>query len=676
MSFAKLFGGILAFYSVFIYFYPYLIPHLSWMPIEFRYCFDQIHLVRGIHLMLCIGALAFLAYGKKTSFVSNLILSALSLPCALVLAVTVNDLVVSLLILLLWFLTFPLDAILGFAKKQIDWKFVLLLLYLPATMYLIVDYEKILYRVVFPTSLDILVGWTMILLLLYATNVKIGWPLPAIVLIFVLYTLFGSNIPPPIGHNFRDIPLAIGKTWMETEAGIFGLPLGVSAKYIVYFTILAGVLRAIGITKFISDFALAFLGRSPQDVGRATSVYSAIMGMVSGSGVAVTTTVATTMLSPFKKAGYDERFASAFIAGTGTAALITPPILGAAAFIMMEVMGIDYKTLIIMTILPAFIYYVSLQIYLELYTRKVGLKRQIDVQKKSKREVLKDIYLLLPLVLLILMIFQGHTIATSVLSATFLAVAIGILRRAKISEIARGFIDGALDVIPVALATACAGLILHTLLVTGLGMKIEEIVRFVSGGNYYVTLLLLAIFTLLLGMGVPPTASYVIVSALVVPTAIKLAILNGFPEMIAHYSVHVFAFYYAVLADVTPPVALAAYAAAAVAGQNPLRIAVLSAKIAIIKYLIAFTFVLAPAGAALLIVPYLDAPIEIFLRVTLVVLAALAINSATVGHFRKDLNYAKRAILFLAGLFLIFPFAITNVLGLILIAILLVLEFR
>ncbi|MEM0089155.1 MAG: TRAP transporter fused permease subunit [Archaeoglobaceae archaeon] len=675
MSFAKIFGGVLAFYSIFIIFYPYFIPYLLWLPPEVRYCFDQIHLIRGIHLMLCIGALAFMAYGKRTSIASNLILSALSLPCAIILAiVTANDLLISSLVILLWFSTFPLDAILGHFDKRIDWKFVLLLLYLPATFYLILDYEKIIYRVVFPTNLDILVGWTMILLLLYATNVKIGWPLPAIVLVFVLYTLLGYNIPPPIGHTFRDIPLAIGKSWMETEAGIFGLPLGVSAKYIVYFTILAGVLRAIGITKFISDFASAFLGRSPQDVGRATTVYSAVMGMVSGSGVAVTTTVATTMLSSFKKAGYDDKFASAFMAGTGTAALITPPILGAAAFIMMEVMGIDYKTLIVMTILPALLYYISLQIYLELYTRKIGLKTQIDVHKKSKKEVLKESYFLLPIALLIAMIFQGYTIVTSVLSATFLAVAIGILRRAKISEIAKGFSDGALDVIPVALATACAGLILHALLVTGLGMKIEEIVRFLSAGNYYVTLVLLAIFTLLLGMGVPPTASYVIVSALVIPAAIKLAILNGFPETIAHYGVHVFAFYYAILADVTPPVALAAYAAAAVAGENPLRIAVLSAKIAIIKYLLAFTFVIAPAGAALLIVPYLDAPLEIVLRTLFVIVATIAINSATVGYFRGDLNYTRRAILFFAGLLLIVPFTITNVLGLILTAV--VLKFK
>ncbi|MEM4712643.1 MAG: TRAP transporter large permease subunit, partial [Archaeoglobaceae archaeon] len=332
--------------------------------------------------------------------------------------------------------------------------------------------------------------------------------------------------------------------------------------------------------------------------------------------------------------------------------------------------------LIIMTILPAVLYYISLQVYLELYTRKIGLKKQIDVQKKSKKEVLRESYLLLPIALLIAMIFQGHTIATAVLSATFLAVAIGILRRVKLSEIAKGFSDGALDVIPVALATACAGLILHALLVTGLGMKIEEIVRFLSAGNYYITLLLLAIFTLILGMGVPPTASYVIVSALVIPAAIKLAILNGFPEMVAHYSVHVFAFYYAILADVTPPVALAAYAAAAVAGQNPLRVAVSSAKIAIIKYLLAFTFVLAPAGAALLIIPYLDAPFEIVLRALLVIIAIFAINSATVGYFRKDLNYAKRAILFFAGLLLIAPFTITNVLGLILTAIVLGLELR
>uniref|UniRef100_A0A7J2TM56 TRAP transporter fused permease subunit n=1 Tax=Archaeoglobus fulgidus TaxID=2234 RepID=A0A7J2TM56_ARCFL len=666
MSLARYFGGLLAFYSIFILSYPYLIPYLAWLPLGIRYCFDQIHLIRGIHLMLCIGALAFLAYGKRTSLLGDALLSAMSLPCAAILSVTVKDPLISLMILILWFATFPLDAILGALKRQIKWKFVILLLYIPATLYLIVDYEKIIYRVVFPTDLDVLVGWTMILLLLYATNVKISWPLPAIVLVFLNYTLFGSNLPPPIGHTFRDIPLAIGKAWMETEAGIFGLPLGVSAKYIVYFTILAGVLQAIGITKFISDFASAFLGRAPQDVGRATTVYSAVMGMVSGSGVAVTTTVATTMLSSFRRAGYDEKFSSAFIAGTGTAALITPPILGAAAFIMMEVMGIDYKTLIIMTILPALLYYFSLQVYLELYTRKHGLKATGDVERRSKKDVLKQLYMLLPIAVLIYMIFQGYTIAMSVVTATFIACLIGIARRVKPLEILKGFSSGALDVIPVALACACAGLILHSLLVTGLGMKIEEIVRFLSAGNYYICLILLAIFTLILGMGVPPTASYVIVSALVIPATIKLAVDHGFPEIVAHYSVHVFAFYYAILADVTPPVALAAYAAAAVAGQNPLRIAIIAAKIAIIKYLLAFSFVLAPAGSALLIVLHLDNPLEIVARAVLVALSAIAINSATVGYFRGNLNLASRAILLVAGVLLIIPLQITNVMGLIL----------
>jgi TRAP transporter 4TM/12TM fusion protein len=676
MSLARYFGGLLAFYSIFILFYPDLIPYLTWLPTSIRYCFDQIHLIRGIHLMLCISALAFLAYGKKTSFLGNAILSVMSLPCAIILSLVIKNPAASFMIFLLWFATFPLDAIFSAIKKQVNWKFIILLLYLPATIYLIIDYEKIIYRIVFPTDLDVLIGWTMILLLLYATNIKIGWPLPAIVLVFLNYTLFGSNIPPPIGHNFRDIPLAIGKSWMETEAGIFGLPLGVSAGYIVYFTILGGVLQAIGITKFISEFASAFLGRSPQDVGRATTVYSAVMGMVSGSGVAVTTTVATTMLPSFRKAGYDDKFSSAFIAGTGTAALITPPVLGAAAFIMMEVIGVDYKTLIVMTILPALLYYLSLQIYLELFTKKHRLTKLSDVEKRRKKDVIRELYMLLPIAILIYMIFQGYTIAMSAVTAIFVSCLIGLVRRVKIRDLLKGFSDGALDVIPVALACACAGIILHSLLVTGLGMKIEEIVRFISAGNYYISLLLLAIFTLILGMGVPPTASYVIVSALVIPATVKLAIAQGFPEVVAHYSVHVFAFYYAILADVTPPVALAAYAAAAVAGQNPLRVAVVAAKIAIIKYLIAFSFVLAPAGSALLIVLHLNNPAEIVIRAVLISVSAIAINSATVGYFRRNLNILKRTVLFVAGIMLIIPLTLTNVLGLILVALMLVPEFR
>lgn len=662
MRMEKVFGYILAAYSIFIFFYPYLIPYLQWLPMSIKYCFDQIHLVRGIHLMLCMGALAFLSRGKRPSIKSSLILTALSLPSmAVIISITASEPIISALALLIWLLTFPLDALVEYTKKELDVRYLLLLLYIPVTLYLINDYEAIIYRVVFPTNLDVLVGWVMIILLLYGTNLKIGWPLPAIILVFLNYTLLGYNIPPPVGHSFTDVPLAIGKAWMETEAGIFGLPLGVSAKYIVYFTILAGVLRAIGITDFIADFAYAFLGKSPQDVGRATTIYSATMGMVSGSGVAVTTTVSTTMLPAFRRAGYDDIFSSAFIAGTGSAALITPPILGAAAFIMMEVIGIDYKTLIIMTILPAVIYYISLQIYLELYTRKIGLKTLDTEIRKSKIEVLKESYYLLPIIVLIYLVFRGYTISMAVITAVAVAVIIGLLKRERIGKILSGFSEGALDVIPVALATACAGLVLHALLVTGLGLKIEEIVRFVSGGNYYVTLLLLAIFTLILGMGVPPVASYVIVSALIVPATIVLAIENGFPEIIAHYAVHVFAFYYAVLAEITPPVALAAYAAAAISGQNPLRVGVTAATIALIKYLIGFTFVLGPAGSALLIIPYLHSPAEILIRTLLVLGAAFAINVSTVGYFRGTLNKPIRALWFLAGIMLILPFYQWNI---------------
>jgi TRAP transporter 4TM/12TM fusion protein len=676
MRLEKIFGYTLAAYSIFIYLYPYFLPYLQWLPMSVKYAFDQVHLIRGIHLMLCMGALAFLAQGKRPSLISSLILTAFSLPSVYVLVnITSSDLLIAMLIFIVWLLTFPLDAVVEYTKKELDWRYLLLLLYIPATIYLIKDYEAIIYRVVFPTNTDILVGWIMIILLLYGTNLKIGWPLPAIILVFLNYTLLGYSIPPPVGHTFTDVPLAIGKAWMETEAGIFGLPLGVSAKYIIYFTILAGVLRAIGITDFIADFAYAFLGRAPQDVGRATTIYSATMGMVSGSGVAVTTTVATTMLSSFKRAGYDERFAAAFIAGTGSAALITPPILGAAAFIMMEVIGVDYKTLIIMTILPAVLYYLSLQIYLELYTKKIGLKTLDTETKRSKKDVLKESYYLLPIAVLIYLVFRGYTVSTSVMAAVVVAVVIGLLKREKITKILRGFSDGALDVIPVALATACAGIVLHALLVTGLGLKIEEIVRFVSGGNYYVTLFLLAVFTLILGMGVPPVASYVIVSALIVPATIVLAIENGFPELVAHYAVHVFAFYYAVLAEITPPVALAAYAAAAISGQNPLRVGVTAALIALIKYLIGFAFVLGPAGSALLIIPYLHNPAEIVLRTVLVVGAAFAINVSTVGYFRSEISRFERPLWFASGLMLIVPFHLWNIAGVLILAAMMALAF-
>jgi TRAP transporter 4TM/12TM fusion protein len=388
--------------------------------------------------------------------------------------------------------------------------------------------------------------------------------------------------------------------------------------------------------------------------------------MVSGSGVAVTTTVGTTMIPAFRKAGYDDTFSAAFTAGTGTGALITPPILGAAAFIMMEVIGIDYKTLIIMTILPAILYYISLQLYLELYTRKIGLTKKIILSSESKRINIRLLYLLIPIVLLIIMVSYGYTISISVVTAIFTSIILGIISketRPTLLRLLSGFARGAVDVIPVALATGSAGIVLHALLVTGLGLKMEEVIRFLSGGNFYITLILLAMFTLILGMGVPPTASYVIASALIAPSAISLAVKNGFPIEIASYSVHMFTFYYAVLADVTPPVALAVYAAAALVRKNPMEVGVRAATIALPKYLLGYSFAVAPLGASILIIPFLNDPLNIVLRSIFVIISLFFINVSTVGYLKREIVKWKRILYLISGVMTLLPFLTLNLLG-------------
>lgn len=667
-------GFIFAVYSIFIIFYSYLIPYLTWVPQWIRYIFDQEHLIRAVHLSFSITILALLTFKQPVSIKGEIILTILSFPSMLaIMMYELNiSLILSLLVFLTWILTFPLNLL----QKVIDIKIlglirsVILLTSIPATLYLIINYEAILYRVVSPTATDMLIGWILLLTLLYATDIKIGWILSALIFIFFDYIIYGNYISPPLGHPPIDISLALGKAWMETEAGIYGLPLGVSAKYIIYFTILGGVLEAVGITKLISNIALALVGKKPQGIGRAATVFSALMGTVSGSGVAVTTTVGTTMLQSFKKAGYDDTFSAAFIAGTGTAALITPPVLGAAAFIMMEVIGIDYKTLIIMTILPAFLYYLSLQTYLELYTRKIKITKELSIE--GSKVQIKLLYLLIPIALLIIMVAYGYTIAISVISAIFLSVILGIISketRPTLLKLLEGFAKGAIDVIPVALATGSAGIVLHALLVTGLGLKMEEVIRFLSGGNFYITLILLAGFTLLLGMGVPPTASYVIASALVAPSAISLAVKSGFPMEIAKYSVHMFTFYYAVLADITPPVALSVYAAAALIRENPIKVGIVAAKIALPKYLLGFSFATAPLGATILIIPFLNDPLNIILRIIFVLLSIISINIATVGYLNKNIILWKRIIYLILGFMLMLPFETLNMIGIIVLAI-------
>lgn len=663
-------GFVFAIYSIFIVFYSYLVPYLTWLPVWIRYMFDQEHLIRAIHLSFAITALSFLTLKRVVSIKGELILTIFSFPTMLALVIyELNySLLISFLMFLIWLLTFPLNML----QKIINPKIIniirsgILLTSIPATIYLIVNYEIILYRVVNPISTDMLVGWVLLLTLLYGTDIMIGWPLPVIILIFFNYVIYGNYLPSPIGHVPIDISLALGKAWMETEAGIYGLPLGVSAKYIIYFTILGGVLEAVGITKLISNLALSLVGKRPQGIGRATTIFSALMGMVSGSGVAVTTTVGTTMIPAFRKAGYDDTFSAAFTAGTGTAALITPPVLGAAAFIMMEVIGIDYKTLIIMTILPAILYYISLQLYLELYTRKIGLTEKIILSSESKRINIRLLYLLVPIALLIIMVAYGYTITISVVSAIFTSVILGIISketRPTLLKLLEGFAKGALDVIPVALATGSAGIVLHALLVTGLGLKMEEVIRFLSAGNFYITLILLAMFTLILGMGVPPTASYVIASSLVAPSAISLAVKSGFPIGIARYAVHMFTFYYAVLADVTPPVALAVYAVAALVRKNPMEVGVRAATIALPKYLLGFSFAVAPLGASILIIPFLNDPLNIVLRSIFVIISIFFINVSTVGYLGGQIAKWRRILYLISGVITLLPFLTLNLVG-------------
>ncbi|MGC9165470.1 MAG: TRAP transporter permease [Thermoprotei archaeon] len=672
-------GFIFAAYSIFIIFYSYFILYLTWIPLWIRYIFDQEHLIRAIHLSFSITILTLLTFRQHASIKGEIILTILSFPTMLAIMIYElnTNLILSLLVFITWILTFPTNLLQRIISMKIIGliRGIILLTSVPATIYLIMNYEAILYRVVSPTATDMLIGWILLLTLLYATDIKVGWILSALILIFFDYIIYGNYIPPPLGHPPIDITLALGKAWMETEAGIYGLPLGVSAKYIIYFTILGGVLEAVGITKLISNIARSLVGKKPQGIGRATTIFSALMGMVSGSGVAVTTTVGTTMLPAFKKAGYDDVFSAAFTAGTGTAALITPPVLGAAAFIMMEVIGIDYKTLIIMTIFPAIIYYISLQIYLELYTQKIKIIKELDIE--SPKVQVKLLYLLIPIALLIIMVAYGYTIATSVISATFLSVALGIISketRPTLVNLLKGFAKGAIDIIPVALATGSAGIVLHALLVTGLGLKMEEVIRFLSGGNFYITLVLLAGFTLLLGMGVPPTASYVIASALVAPSAISLAVKSGFPMEIAKYSIHMFTFYYAVLADVTPPVALAAYAAAALIRRNPIEIGITAAKIALPKYLLGFSFAAAPLGAAILIIPFLNDPLDIILRIIFVVFSIISMNIATVGYLNKNIILWKRILYLILGFMLILPFITLNTIGIIALTVLLFID--
>ncbi len=549
-----------------------------------------------------------------------------------------------------------------------------LLSFLPF-FYLVSEYETLIYRAILPEPWDLLMGLSEVLLVLGVIFRLSGPIMPIFVMVFILYNLFGDMIPGYLSNPGFSLDMLLGKMYCETEAGIFGTITGVSLKYLIYFTTLGAVISKMDFGRIIANIALLFVGRSPASPGRTSSVMAVLMGMFSGSGAADTQFVATLTRSLYDRVGYERLVAAGIIATVGSIAYITPPVMGSISFIMVELLAIPYSWIITMAIGPMLLYLLGIGVYNELYVRRKRLQPLALETGHDFGYFRRYAYVFAPIALIIALIYRGYSINITVSLAALLFLIFAYADptvRPPLKSIPDALAEGILHLLPIASAVIAANMIMSMMVLSGLASKFSLVMMKISGSSLLLATAFTGVFSLILGMGVPPIATYVLTSALTAPTIQQLAVVNGIPEEAALLATHMFLFYYAVLAEVTPPVALSAYAAAAVMNTDPVKTGVFAARVAVPKYLVGIIFILTLNGTGLLIVPALQAmsPGEAILaigqRYLGSALAILLLNTAVVGWFLRDLSRMERLFAGAGSLLLFYPSTLTDAAGLLL----------
>lgn len=556
--------------------------------------------------------------------------------------------------LVLGFLLFP--AARRFRHRFMPWDWALIAAGIYVTWYLISGGDDLQDRVIFPEPMDIVVGWLLIALVLEAARRATGWVMPVVAIAFILYAFFGNHLPAPWTHRGYDAERLVPHLSITLE-GIFGSAVDVSATLIILFTIYGAILSASGAGKYFVDFSFAATGGKPSSAGRTVVLSAFLLGGPSGSGVATTVTIGTVAWPLMRQVGYRADDAGGLLAAGGLGAIISPPIMGAAAFLIAEYLKISYLEVLLMAVVPTVLYYAGLLFMVELDQRRIAARggnpnaaKGIAVESVGAM-FRRGWYHFTSLIAIIGFMAWGYSATLSVLYAMLLAVALSFLSKEHAlwpRKLIRTLADGANQSIGIAATCASAGIIVGCITLTGLGLKFSDIAIQAAGGSLVVTAIYTALIVWVVGLAVPVTASYIICAVVAAPALIKL----GVPD----YAAHMFVFYYAVLSEVSPPTALSPFAAAAITGAGPYRTTLMAWKYTLPAFILPFIFVTDPEGVGLLLRPtasmgWTDVAWQIFLATA--GLAALA--AAAQGFARHALAVWERAGLTLVGLLLLFP---------------------
>lgn len=558
-------------------------------------------------------------------------------------------------ILFLAFLLYPARKNAPKNTNKVPWYDLLLAVASSASfLYMALNYKQLVSQAGSYTQTDIAIAIIAILLLMEACRRVVGLPILIVVSCFIAYAYFGAYIPGYFGHRGFTLP-RIGTHLYFTTEGVIGTPLAVCSTFIFLFILFGAFLERTGIGQFFIDIANSLAGKATGGPAKVAVIASALQGTITGSSVANTVSSGSFTIPMMKKMGYRPEFAAAVEAAASTGGQIMPPIMGAAAFLMSEMTGIPYSNIIIAAIIPAFLYFTGIMIMVHLEAKRYGLKGLPPEEIPNFLKLMLGYwYLLIPLVVLVTMMMTGYTPARAALVAIVLAVVVSMFRketRMNLHTFLGALEAGARNIIGVGVACAVAGMIVGTVTLTGIGLKLANGLLSLSGGNILLALFFTMIASIVLGMGVPTTANYVIMATITAPIVLQLGV-DLLPA-------HMFVFYFGIVADITPPVALAAYAGSAIARSNPLKTGVQATKLAIAAFIIPYIFALNPS---LLLLG--SAPLDIVLVTITALIGMTGVAAATEGYLFAKMNPIVRIISLVGGLMLIIPGLQTDIGGL------------
>ncbi len=476
------------------------------------------------------------------------------------------------------------------AETSVPWHdWILAVLSLLPGLYIIFNYDAIMMRmqgVDEVTTIQLILGTLLILLLLEGTKRIVGLPIVIVAVTFTVYTYAcdASFLPQALRGVPTEFPRIIEGMFL-TDEGIFSSSLGVSATFVMIFLIFGGFLEKSGVGEYFMEFAQAFTGTAPGGPAKIAVLSSALFGSISGSAVANVYGTGTFTIPLMKRIGYAPYFAGAVEAVASAGGQIMPPVMGAGAFVMAAFLGVPFNKIMIAAIFPSLLYYGTVLLIVHLVALKNGLKGLPAEELPARKTVLKKLYLMAPIVLLVYMLLVGYTPMYSAIAGIVTAWVVSLLNgeyRMGPKRILQAIHDGSENIPIICTACATAGLVVGSVALSGIGFKFVGAVLSLARGVPFLGLILIAVVSLILGMGLPATSAYILGAALGVPALVKM----GFMPIAAH----LFVFYYAIISNITPPVALAAYAAASIAGANPNKTGFAACRLGILAFIVPFAF--------------------------------------------------------------------------------------